>query len=326
MPASAGLRTELVAPGLPGLLWERFGLGRTLRRGDLLFAPTNLIPSNWRGPTVLVMFDALQERRPDEFSRLVRLRFGRRYRNAVARADRVIVPSEATAADLSRVYGLSRDRMTVIHPAPEPAFRPLAADAMEVRQARETLKLGGAPFFLFVGKQSRRRNIPAILDAFRRHRIGFPSHRLVFVGEVADRGLPNRCEGDGVLNAGHVSEPILRGLMATARAVLYPSEHEGFGLPVVEAMASGCPVITLRRDALIEAGGDGPVYLDEATAESLAAAMSSLATESSFRAERVAIGLEHASRFRMEAFAAAVTRELQRVWDESGLGESGRRR
>ena len=67
--------------------------------------------------------------------------------------------------------------------------------------------------------------------------------------------------------------------MASALGVLYPSEREGFGLPVVEAMASGCPVITLRRDALIEAGGDGPLYLDEATPEALARAMAHLATD-----------------------------------------------
>ena len=141
VPKVRGMHANLLLPRLPGLLWERFALGRTLRPGDLLFAPTNLIPSGWSGPTVLVMFDALQEVRPGDFSRGVRLRFGRRYRKAVSQADRVIVPSEATAADLIRVYGLPRERMTVIHPAPDPAFRPLGPDAIEVHEARRFLTM-----------------------------------------------------------------------------------------------------------------------------------------------------------------------------------------
>ena len=77
---------------------------------------------------MLVMFDALQEVRPGDFPRLVRLRFGARYRRAAARADRIIVPSRVTARDLGRVYGVPTARMTVIPPAPDPSFVPMAPD------------------------------------------------------------------------------------------------------------------------------------------------------------------------------------------------------
>jgi glycosyltransferase involved in cell wall biosynthesis len=201
----------------------------------------------------------------------------------------------------------------VVFPGPEPSFRPLPRDAGEIPQARRSLGLGDAPFFLFVGKRSRRRNVPAILDAFARHRRAHPAHHLVFVGPDGGAPLPvaGRAEAAGIVAAGHVAEPLLRGLMADALALLYPSNYEGFGLPVVEALASGCPVVTLRNGALTEAGGDAPWYLDAPEAEPMAHAMHSLATDAPGRAARVARGLAHVARFSRARFAREVKEELR---------------
>lgn len=308
VPRATGLTAAVVAPSLPGLLWERFGLASALRPGDLLFAPANLVPRGWRGPTVLVMHDALQAVRPNDFSRLIHMRFGRRYRRAIAVADRVIVPSEATARDVQHVYGVSRDRLAVIRPAPDPEFGRLPAGEPAVVEARRVIGVGDSPFFLFAGKRSRRRNVPAVLAAYAAVRARLPDHLLAFVGDAS-----GMADAPGLLDAGHVSDAVLRGLMASAVALLYPSEHEGFGLPVVEAMASGCPVVTLRRVALVEAGGDGPIYLDTADPMILADAMIRLATDDALRDERVAAGLAATARNSISQFADAVKVELQGV-------------
>ncbi len=305
VPRCAGMRAEVVGAGWPGLVWERFGLGRRLRSGDLLFAPTNLIPDCWRGPTVLVLFDTLLEARPDDFPRLVHWRFRRRYRQAARRADRLIVPSEATGRDAVRWLGVDPRRIRPIYPGVEPGFAPLPADAPEVRSARSALGLGSDPFFLFVGKRSRRRHVPSLLAAFARHRREFPTHRLVFAGPA-----DGRLDATGVVEAGHVAEPVLRALMATALGLLYPSEYEGFGLPVVEAMACGCPVVTLRRGALLESGGDAALFLDEADPDSLERAMNRLACDPEARAENIARGRDQAARFGRREFAARVAREI----------------
>ncbi len=323
IPRVSGLTASVAAPGSPGLIWERFGLGRSLRPGDLLFAPANLIPSRWSGPSVLVLHDALMEARPSDFSWTTHVRFRHRYRDAARRADLVIVPSASTARDAEEFYGVARERIAVIPPAPDPSFRPLDPVDPAILDARKQLGIGASPFFLFAGKRSKRRNVPRVLEAFAAHSERFPTHRLVFVGDTSHPALLRL---GGVIDAGFVSEDVLRGLYGSAIAVLYPSEHEGYGLPVVEAMASGCPVVTLRRDALIEAGGDGPIYLESASQVSLASAMERLAVDVQYRSDRIAKGLDAAKRVDVSSFAGRVREALQPFLTTDGIRGSQRPR
>ncbi len=302
VPRMKGVEAAILRPREPGILWENLGLGRTLRAGDLLFAPGNLVPGSWRGPTVLTLHDALQEVRPQDFPWHVRMRFGYRYRAAARRADRILTPSRSTANDVVRIYGVPPDRIRTIYPAAGPEFH--RGDGTAARTA--VPGLADHPFFLFIGKPSRRRHIPEILAAFRRHYADFPDHRLVLVGP-GHAATPE----PGVIQPGHVPELVLCGLLASAVALLYPSEYEGFGLPVVEAMASGCPVVTLRNSALVEVGGNAPLYLEDASANSLFEAMKRLTDDLSGRSDHIARGLAQAARFRTDMFADAVREELR---------------
>lgn len=320
VPGGSGLLAEVAGEGWPGLLWERFGLGRRLRRGDILFAPANLVPWGWAGKTVLAMHDTLQEAMPETFPWHVRWRFGRRYRRSAMMADRVLTLSQSTWRDVARHYGVPASRLRVIYPAPDPAFRPQGPSSDEVKEARARVGLGSAPYFLFLGKPSRRRNVPAILEAFGRHRQAHPGHKLVFVGPGPYPGVPTG-EDPAILRAGHVPESVLRGLLADAVALLYPSEYEGFGLPIVEAMASGCPVVTLRRPATLEAGGDAAWYLDHADPSAMAGAMHVLATDVSARASRMSRGFNQASKFRLSRFADQVKAEIR---DVAGFRPAGK--
>src|SRR5205823_6152099 len=123
--------------------------------------------------------------------------------------------------------------------------------------------------------------------------------------------------GSGVVNAGHVEEETLHALLASALALLYPSDHEGFGLPVVEAQACGCPVVTLRNSALTESGGDAAWFLESADREEMAQALQVLASDRAVRADFSARGLANVARFRRADFAQGAREDIRKV---AGLG------
>jgi glycosyltransferase involved in cell wall biosynthesis len=272
------------------------------------------MPPTWRGRTLLVLLDALQEVMPDSFPWHTRWRFAMRYRQAARRATRVIVPSHATATDVRRIYGVSEARLRVVPPGPAPGFRPRPPDGPDVRRACEEVGVGSNPYFLFVGKRSKRRNVPAILEAFRMDRRDHPEHHLVFAGPEGDDGAALRRE-PGVLLSGHLPETTLQALMCGSLGLLYPSAYEGFGLPVLEALASGCPVVTLSNSALTEAGGEGAWYVESPAPATLAATMNSIVADRGERERRIALGLAHAARLNATRFAESVARELQDMAD-----------
>ncbi len=314
VPTCPGLHTVVVGQRWPGVIWENFGLRRLLRKGDLLFAPANFVPWTWHGATVAVLYDTLPWSVPSSFPWYVRLRFGWRYRMAARRASRIIVPSQATARDIHRVHAIPVSRIEVAYPGPEPRFRPLPTDAAEVINARRAAGLDELPFFLFVGKRSKRRNVPALIEAFAHHRSRFPRHRLVFVGPDGKLGLPGI--DSGIVAMGHIDELTLHGLYASALGLIYPSDYEGFGLPVIEAQACGCPVVTLANSALVESGGDAAYYLDTASPTDLCGALDALAIDDDLRASLVVRGLANASRFHRETFAHEVKTVIRSVAGE----------
>jgi glycosyltransferase involved in cell wall biosynthesis len=271
------------------------------RRAAVLHAPVNWGP--WFSPcaTVVTIHDLAWERVPEAFPENFR-RYARIFaRRSVKRARRVIAVSESTAHDLRDVYGVPPARIRVVPNGVHPDTRPPVA--------REAMVLS-------VGIREPRKRIGVLVEGHRRYWESAPPSpppcRLVVVGGPGgDEERVQAAAGPGCEVRGFIRREELLDLYRRATLLVYPSAYEGFGLPVVEAMAAGCPVLCARNSSLIEIGGRSALFLDEVTPESIAAALSEALSDREALAERGEAGRSEAGRYSWPASATA-TRDVYR--------------
>lgn len=281
------------------LAWSHLALPLIawLRGASALHIPMNWGPWWSPVPVVVTFQDLGWERRPDDFPpgfrRWARL-FGRR---SARTARETITTSESTAADLAELYGVPRSRINVIPIGTElPArFEPA----------------GREPFILAVGEFEPRKRIPALVAGHRRYweaAAGPDRCRLVLVGRGgSDEEAVRRAAGDGCELRGFVAADELDDLYRRATLLVFPSAFEGFGLPVIEAMARGCPVLLARNSSLREIGGDAAIWLDDASPDGIAAALGAALADREALAARGRRARTQAERF---AWPATATRTL----------------
>lgn len=217
---------------------------------------------------------------------------GRKYRNAARSADVVVVNSTFTAADVEETLAVPRERITVAPPAVDPGFSPDGPSA----------KLGG-PYVLTVSTLEARKNLETLVQAMKILRGRSSELRLAVAG--AEGWQAPLLQDDWIDALGFVDDEQLRGLYRGASAFVYPSHYEGFGIPVVEAMASGTPVVASAHPSLDDASGDAALRADPKSAEDFAQAIERALDDAD---GQVARGLAHASRFTPRAMGEAVLR------------------
>lgn len=296
-------------------MWRQLILpGRMKREGiDLYHGTEYTAPVRGPVPRVAMIHDLFADRMPGLWP--MRPRFHHRaITRAGIRADRVIVPASWVAADLVRMFGVPRERIRVIAEAQHSSMRP-AADA-EVEDVRRAIGISG-PYLLCVGIGHRaKRTVDAIRalallrdDAARFHLVltgGAQTQLAVALRrEVAKLGLDDRVHFTGYF------EGDLRALYSGAVALVYPSLMEGFGIPPLEAMACGTPVITTEAPAMDEVLKGAAMFVPVRSPEAIARKVRELLESKVCREEWRGRGLEHARRFSWDR-AAAETVEVYR--------------
>lgn len=228
-------------------------------------------------------------------------------RHAAAHAAAVVVVSETTARDVVSILGVPRERIVVAHPGVSEEF----FDAGDPDDDRRELAACGVapPYVLCPAATHPRKNHVRLLEAFAAiRRRGLP-HRLVLTGAAGfAHGAVAEAEtrlglGDAVVRAGVVSDAALRALTRRADAVALPSLGEGFGLPVLEGLAAGRPVLTSAGGGTQEAAGDAAVLVDPTSVDAIAAGLERALTDAALRARLGVVGPERARRFTWDTFA-----------------------
>lgn len=278
-PPDLALRVVHGPPGLPrrnvlttlgnlaiDLAWTHIALPviALRRRAAAIHAPFNWAPAVAPCPTVVTVHDLAWERVPDTFPGFFRA-YARLFTKLSARrADRVIAVSQATADDLARLYRIDRQKLRVVPNGVLP-------DAVPTGGPRE-------PFILAVGEMEPRKRILDLVEGHRRYMRQAPREplpcRLVIVGRGGSQEeVVRAAAGPEVTMTGRVSDSELRDLYRRATLLVFPSSYEGFGLPVLEAMAHGCPALVAQNSSLVEISGDAAIPLTDPTPQGIAAAL-----------------------------------------------------
>ncbi|MGH3535725.1 MAG: glycosyltransferase family 4 protein, partial [Pseudonocardiaceae bacterium] len=298
------------------LTWEQTTLPWLVRRlrVDVLHCPHYTMPLTTPVATVVTLHDATFFTDPKVHSP-VKARFFRAWtRTSLRRADVCVVPSASTARELRRVASAdvarNVDSLHVVHHGVDAdRFHPPSPE--EITVVRHRLSLDAGPYVAFLGALEPRKNVPALIRGFARAsqiRAGRPDPAaLVLAGqpgwdsqvERELQAVPHRVR---VIRAGYLPLAELSGFLGGAAVVTYPSLGEGFGLPVLEAMAAGAAVLTTRRLSLPEVGGDAVAYCG-IDANDIAAGIVELLDDPARRAELSAAAQRRAKDFSWAASA-----------------------
>lgn len=290
--------------------WDRLGRPLPVARDlwgsvDVFLATCLVAPRLPRGKVVAIVYDLIPLRLPALFPQ--RERFREELERVVRRSTTLIAISRRTRDDLIELLGVNPDRVRVIYPGRGDAFRPVPASEAAVVAGRYGIR---GRYVLYLGALGPHKNVATLLAAYQRARLkGSLEARLVVAGsphwgaEVLAVLETLRVRNEVTLT-GPVPAVDLPALYAGAECFVFPSRYEGFGLPVLEAMACGTPVITSNCGALPEVGGGASLLVDPEDPEALAAALCRVAGDPELRARLAAAGLAQAARFSWAQSAA----------------------
>jgi glycosyltransferase involved in cell wall biosynthesis len=280
---------------------------------DVIHDPTGVVPFLFGAggsKIVVTLHDVLPWSFPGTSTRIEKIIYRQWLPRTIPKAHAVITASERSRTDILRFLPVSPDRLHVIHHGISPGFHPLPVSSVR-NFLIEAFDLS-SPFILYAGTMAPRKNIPRLAEAFSRLAEEFPHLRLVLAGPRTEKTTSaNLLPADRILRLGPVSDLELSFLYNGCELFVFPSLYEGFGLPPLEAMACGTPVVCSNASSLPEVVGDAALMVDPVDIEGLADAMRKVLTDSALRAEMQKKGLIHARTFSWERNAME-TMELYR--------------
>lgn len=320
------LPTDKLLRKLPAL-WRSSGMKKDLSENGIQLyhglsheIPIGLSRTGIR--SVVTMHDLIFERYPQQYKKLDVLLYRQKFKHACAHADRIIAISKQTSDDLVALYGVDKAKIDICYQSCHPAFSQNIPEA-EVEGLRKSLGLP-SQFFLYVGSIIERKNLLLICQALSSLKTLLPlvvigsgrGYKQKVVDYIRAKGMEQKViflsERPDFASAVQTPAAMAR-IYKMATAMIYPSIYEGFGIPVLEALAAGVPVITSNISCLPETGGDAATYIDPFRAEDLVGAMQRILEDEALRSDSIQKGLRQAARFNLKDCSAAVMDVYQKL-------------
>lgn len=302
------------------ILREQLYLPRVLKHlsVDLLFSPCNIGPKLTAVPLVITLFDLHWLFFPELFNPLKLFYLKRALKWSVHKAQAVITISQNSKNDILRIYKIPQEKVKVTYVGLDPIFKREGADK---NFAFLKNKYGIIDkYFLYVGQFHKRKNLMGLLKAFldlkTERRI---DHQLVLVGGDGDgssevKEFLNKMDLKDVLVTGCIPDQEVSQLYNSAECLIYPSFYEGFGMPVIEAMACGCPVVTSRTSSLPEVAGDAAILVDPYRVEDIVRGILDVINKPELRQQMIRKGFKQAQKFSWEKTARETVMVFENVF------------
>ena len=297
-------------------LWSQVFLPVKLLTGvknDVFFSPAHYIPRFISTPTVVTIHDLSFHYFPEDFLKrdLFKLKNWTKY--SVHKAKKIIAVSNTTKNDLVKIYKLPSEKIQVIYNGYEKEAGKTKVDQKLIKRLKNNF------YILYVGTLQPRKNIPALIDAFYEFVKDNREFKLVIAGKkgwlyekifnkVRNLGLERN-----IIFAGYISNATLKELYKNAFCFVHPSLYEGFGIPILEAMSEGCPVISSDKSSLPEVGGNAALYFDPNDANQLVSQINNLKNHADLRNTLILNGKERVKLFSWQKCAAETLSLLRQI-------------
>ena len=307
-----------LVPASTKLGWDQVAVPWLARqeRLDLLFNPKLSVPFLTRCRTIFTLHGAEQFAHPELFPLLDRLYVRTFMPLYCVKADAVLCFAEAVKRDLVAIGGIDPAKLLVVPQAPHPRFRRVT-DPAGLAAVRAKYRLP-EHFLFFISGITPLKNLPRIFQAYAQIKDRIP-HRLVMAGfgrwryESDVHLIDTLGLGDRVIKLGYLPDEEVPVFMSLADALVFPSLYEGLGIPILEAQACGCPVLTSTRGAAPETSGGAALLVDPFSVDEIADAMERIATDRALRAELSERGLAEARHRSWQATARKLSEIFQAV-------------
>jgi glycosyltransferase involved in cell wall biosynthesis len=300
-------------------LWFEFQVPRVLKKykANVFLSPDGYISLKTKVPQLAVIHDISFAHRPQDIPGMKRWYYNFFFPKFARKAARIATVSNYSKTDIAKTYQVNPEKIDVVYDGCNEKFKPVSPEDQMLFRGKYT---GGVPYFLFVGALHPRKNITGLLkafDAFKKETgqreklliVGGEMHKTV---EISDVWQKMHFKND-VVFTGRISQQELYGIFGSALALAFVPFFEGFGIPILEAMSAGIPVICSTATSMPEVGGNAVLYVEPKNIKQIAEAMKKIASDSNFRNELVEKGLKQKMNFSWDKTALLLWQSIKKV-------------